>query len=126
MTGEKRIPYPPFEEHGLWRIVFDSVTVAALNMREASPSNPATEPLELLANAEYPPDTSATRNGATYRSLAYVSHRFGMDRDQRNRWYEVARALPLSQAHVGIIVARLNERDAAIADLENMLQGGES
>jgi hypothetical protein len=123
---ENRVAYPPFEEHGLWRIVFDSVTVAALNMREGSPDDPASEPLELLAYAEYPTGTAATRNGATYRSLAYVSHRFGMDREQRNRWYEVARALPLSQAHVGIIVARLNQRDQAIAGLEQMLQGGES
>jgi hypothetical protein len=125
MTGEKRIPYPPFEEHGLWRIAFESVCNAALHMREASPDDPASEPLELLANAEYPEDTAATRKGATYRSLAYVAYRFGMDREQRNRWYEVARALPLSQAHIGIIVARLNERDQAIADLERMLQGGQ-
>jgi hypothetical protein len=125
MTGEKRVPYPPFKEHGLWRIVFESVTVAALRTRDDTPDDPASEPLELLANAEYPPDTAATRNGATYRSLAYVAHRFNMDRDQRNRWYEIAHALPLSQAHVGIIIARLNERDQAIAGLERMLQGGD-
>lgn len=76
------------------------------------------EPLEYLAEAAYPGDNAAVREGASYKSLAYIAHRMGMSEYERKRWYTIAERLPLSQAHAAIIIARLNERDKLYADLD--------
>jgi hypothetical protein len=120
--NEKSVAYPPNDpNHPLWGSLYECVTASALRARRRYPHDPALEPVEYLANAPYPDNTSATRKGASYRSLAYVAHRLGMSDEERKRWYVAARELPLSQAHFGTIIARLNERDAAISGLEEML-----
>jgi len=50
--------------------------------------------------------------GASYKQLAAIGHRFGMDKAQRLRWYEVARSVPLSEAHAHHILSSAQE-DAA-------------
>ena len=113
MSYEQRIDYPGlhFQES-----LFDAV------VREASQHRGGKqwEPLEYLAGAKYPGDCAAVRQGATYKSLAYVAHRLGMNSDERQRWYRIAQRFGFSQAHVGIIIARLNERDAIFSDLDKM------
>lgn len=51
--------------------------------------------------------------GATFKSLAALGHRAGMDGRTRSRWYEVAQAVPLSQRHCGHIHKRLQEQEDA-------------
>jgi hypothetical protein len=50
--------------------------------------------------------------GATWKSAAAVAHRAGMTTEQRYRWYEICRAIPASQRHIGHILGRLQERAA--------------
>jgi hypothetical protein len=50
--------------------------------------------------------------GATYKTLAAIGHRVGMDAAQRGRWYEVCEAIPLSQRHAGHIMSKI-KREAA-------------
>lgn len=50
--------------------------------------------------------------GATYRSLAAISHTVGMSKAERVQWYRVAESVPLSQRHAGHILSRL-KREAA-------------
>jgi hypothetical protein len=50
--------------------------------------------------------------GATYNQLAYIAHLANMTKPQRTRWYEICRAVPLSQRHAGHIFSRLQERAA--------------
>jgi hypothetical protein len=51
--------------------------------------------------------------GATYRQLAYVAHLAGLSREERSRWYEICRSIPLSQRHAGHLITRLKESRAA-------------
>ncbi len=65
--------------------------------------------------AEPETDPSA-RRGATYKQLAYVGHRAGMDAQERAEWYAIAETLGLTQRHVGHIIARapdIREQDLA-------------
>jgi hypothetical protein len=52
-------------------------------------------------------------HGATFRSTAYAAHLAGFSDSERLRWYEVASSVPLSQRHMGHIIARLQESKAA-------------
>jgi hypothetical protein len=51
--------------------------------------------------------------GATFKSLAALGHKAGMDGKTRSGWYEVAQAIPLSQRHCGYIHKRLAEQEDA-------------
>jgi len=50
--------------------------------------------------------------GASYRQLAAIGHRVGMSGSERAQWYDIARAIPLSQRHVGHILGRLKRQAA--------------
>jgi hypothetical protein len=45
--------------------------------------------------------------GATYRSLAALAYRANMSKMERVQWYRIAESIPLSQRHVGHLMARL-------------------
>jgi len=51
--------------------------------------------------------------GASYKQLAAIGHRFGMDKAQRQRWYEVARSVPLSEQPARHILSGLQKEAAA-------------
>lgn len=112
-----RTQYPnPFST--VWEDMFYQVATEASKHRGGKPF----EPLEYLAGATYPGHTASVREGPTYKSLAYLAHRFSMNEDERKRWYNIASRLYLSQAHVSAIIARLDERDKMFEGLESMLQ----
>jgi hypothetical protein len=50
--------------------------------------------------------------GATYKSLAAIGHRVGMDKGERSQWYRIAERMPLSQRHAGHILAVLQGQAA--------------
>jgi hypothetical protein len=117
-----RIDYPRNE---VWESVFYRTIELALDSlgRVIPEKRHAWEPIEYLEGAEYPGDCVAVREGATYKSLAHVAHRFGVDDDDRQTWYRITKRLCLSQAHVGCIIARLNERDKLFAELDQLVTG---
>lgn len=47
--------------------------------------------------------------GATYKQLAYIGHLMGMGTEERSRWYEVAREIPLSHSHAGHIIEEIED-----------------
>lgn len=116
-----RINYPREE---VWEAVFYQTIELALDrphLMLIPERRHILEPLEYLEGAEYPGDCAAVREGATYKSLAYVAHRFGFDERDRQTWYSIAKRLCLSQAHVGCIIARLNERDELFTELDQLV-----
>ena len=57
---------------------------------------------------------SKQERGASFKQLAYIAHLSGFSGEERLRWYELARSIPLSEAHAGHLIARLKqEREAA-------------
>ena len=65
--------------------------------------------LEMLEGCEPPPmQTGAwAQRGASYKKLAAVGHMVGLSKSERVKWYRVAEHVPLSDRHVGHILARL-------------------
>jgi hypothetical protein len=49
------------------------------------------------------------RRGASYKQLALIGHLVGLSKEERVRWYELARFLPLSEAHANHIIKRLKD-----------------
>jgi len=47
--------------------------------------------------------------GASYKQLAAIGHRFGMSKAERQRWYEVARSIPLSDQHAHHLLGKLQK-----------------
>jgi len=116
-----RVNYPRNET---WEDVFNRTTELALDScgRVIPEKKRLWEPIELLEGATYPGDCAAAREGATYKPLAYVAHRLGMDDDDRKVWYSIAQKLCLSQAHVGCIIARINDREELFSDLDRLVE----
>ena len=48
--------------------------------------------------------------GASYKQLAAIGHKVGMDVKERSRWYRVAESIPLSGRHAGHIISKLKRR----------------
>lgn len=114
---KQRTQYPnPFSS--VWEDMFYEVAEEALRHR----GKKMFEPLEYLADVTYPGPVDSVRVGPTYKSLAFIAHRLGMDDDERKGWYRVASRLYLSQAHVSAIISRLDERDDMFVGLEGMLK----
>ena len=70
--------------------------------------------LEMLEGCEPPPmQTGAwAQRGASYKKLAAVGHMAGLGKSERVKWYRVAEHVPLSDRHVGHILAQLKRRAA--------------
>jgi len=115
-----RVNYP---RHETWEDVFDRTTELALDSygRVIPEKKSLWEPIELLEGATFPGDCAAAREGATYKSLAYGAHRLSMDDEDRKAWYGISQRLCLSQAHIGCIIARINEREELFADLDRLV-----
>jgi hypothetical protein len=102
-----RVPFDQFA-------IFEVVTDRAVTMADA-----VAEPFGYLLRqvADCQPERSGTlhdqqRRGASYKSLAAIGHRVGMDKAERVHWYRIAETVPLSQRHAGHILSKL-QRAAA-------------
>jgi hypothetical protein len=51
--------------------------------------------------------------GATYKQLAYIAHLVPCNKEQRVRWYEICRSIPLAEAHASHIISSLKCQAAA-------------
>ena len=114
----ERIPFPHLYYSHVWEKLFYEIAEDASRHR----GGVHLAPLEYLVGAEYPGPTASVMQGPTYKSLAYVGHRFEMDAEERQRWYNVAARLSLSQAHIGCIIAALDQSERMMAGLEEMLR----
>lgn len=111
-TSTRRSPAPPppstpripFDE----RADFDQLTRRALLMADELP--------EVFARLLYalrdsdPSDLNETsmERGASFKQLAFIAHRAGMSKDERVRWYEIAKDVPLAEGHAGHLIVHRN------------------
>jgi hypothetical protein len=105
-AGE-RVPFDRFAD-------FEILTDRALSMAEA-----VAEPYGYLLRqaadccpAEDGPLYNQQRRGASYKSLAAIGHAVDMSKGEREQWYRIAEAIPLSQRHAGHILSRLKRQAA--------------
>ena len=106
-------PRVPFEDAFEVAGSFDDLTRQAVEMAERV-DEPYARLLRLLSDCRDVGETGGPvyrqqHQGATWKSAAAVAHRVGMTTEQRYRWYEICRALPLSQRHAGHILGKLKE-----------------
>ncbi len=98
--GSPRVDYPDGAD-------FSLSTARALNLAgEVGP--PYARLLRLLSDC-FPSENPAENVGASYKQLAYAAHLAGLSKPERTRFYEIARELPMSGAHVGHIIERLSK-----------------
>jgi len=92
----RRVPYVHADE-------FVTLTERALSVGRHA-EEPHRSVLALLIDC--PADRGHDR-GAAYEQLAAIAHAAGMSKQERARWYEVARCVPLSEKHASHIIERL-------------------
>jgi hypothetical protein len=93
---------------------FERLTLRALNMSEEVEEVYA-RLLRLLADcfeSYEPPLSGQQQRGATYRSIAALCHRAGMTKAERTRFYRICEDVPLSQRHIGHMLAKLQRKAA--------------
>src|SRR4051812_9045484 len=90
---------------------FDALTRDALILADSLPE-PYASALRLLrdcTSSYFGLQADQQQRGATYKQLAAIGHRVGMDKGERVRWYRIAESIPLSRRHAGHIFSRMPE-----------------
>jgi hypothetical protein len=119
-----RIIYPhPEEIYRFLERLFDEATDRALGASRTYDEEKIADLLGMLAGATYPDDPQSSE-GATYKSLAHVAHLYGLTKEQRSKWYDVAKSIPLSQAHVSYITNNVRGRNRLLEEAESLLGKG--
>ena len=99
------MPYP----EGVGVAGFDALTLRALQMARDLPE-PFAALLRLLRDCcgeRHGRSYNQQQQGASYKALALAAHRAGLTAAERRRWYRISESIPLSQRHVGHVLARL-------------------
>jgi hypothetical protein len=111
-TETERVPY----DHQLGDAdEFVKLTLRAISVGQRS-EEPYRSVLALLFDCpahEHGRPVLRQCRGASYRQLALIAHRLGWSKSERVRWYDLARAIPLSEAHASHLIDRLKETNAA-------------
>jgi hypothetical protein len=124
MTDKARIEYPdPYELYRFLESSFDRSTEKALELSRHYHDEDIRDLLMMIEGAVYP-DNPQSWEGASFKSLAYVAHQYGLSSEQRQVWYEVAKSVPLSQAHVSYITRNVQGRNDLISGVESMIEEG--
>ena len=125
MNDKARVKYPRLEDlHRFYESAFDSSVESALTLVkvcEEQGEQKLADLLYMLEGALYPGDQQAME-GATFKSLAYVSHLYGLSHEERQKLYIVAEELPLSQAHLSYITRNIHARNQIFSDLDEMVK----
>jgi len=108
-SESERVPFEEFADH-------DALTDRAVTMADAV-AEPFATLLRTLSGCygvEGEPSGlyEQQRRGASYKSLAAIGHRVGMDKAERIQWYAICEAIPLSQRHASHMFAHVQERAA--------------
>jgi hypothetical protein len=90
---------------------FEDLTVEALSFAETA-GEPYAGVLALLWDCEEASASDAVlyrqqKRGCSYKQLAAIAYRVGMTKQQRQEWYAIAEAIPLSMRHASHILSRL-------------------
>lgn len=109
-------PRVPFEDAFDRAAGFDDLTRQALAVADDAPAIYG-RLLLLLLDCYDVGETGGViyrqqHQGATYKQLAAIGHRAGMDKAERTQWYRIAESVPLSQRHAGHILGRLHQEAA--------------
>lgn len=117
-----RIAYPdPEELYIFFENKFVETIDKARELSEVHQDDKIRDLLEMIEGAVFMGDHQCTE-GATYKSLAFVAHQYGLSDQERQGWYRVAKWLPLSQAHVSYITRNTIERNQIFSDLNRMTE----
>ncbi len=120
-----RVIYPhPEEVFRFLERLFDEATDRALGASRTYDEEKIADLLGMLSGATYPDDPQSSE-GATYKSLAHVAHLYGLTKEQRSEWYDVAKSIPLSQAHVSYIIRNVQERNSMFSEVDRMVSNKE-
>ncbi len=136
MSNNAKIPYPdPEDLEEFYRSMFRLSSVRALNLYENLIEDEAIRELHgedldkvcdllsLLTGAEYREDKQS-REGASYKSLAYVAHLYGLSDGERRLWYQAGESIPLSQGHVSYLINNVQGRNRLLEEAESLLGKG--
>ena len=107
-TYSERIPY---SEELAYIDDHIELTRRALSIGQRQPE-PYKSVLRLLIDhisVEHGRGNLKQSRGASYKQLAYVCHLAGMSKIERSGFYELARAVPLSESHAAHLISRLKE-----------------
>jgi hypothetical protein len=109
-------PRVPFEAAFDRAGSFDELTRRAVAVADGAPAIYG-RLLLLLADCHEAPENAGPAHrqqhqGATYKQLAAIGHRAGMDKPERTQWYALCESIPLSQRHAGHILGRLQQEAA--------------
>lgn len=118
-----RINYPhPEEVYRFLERIFDEATERALEASRIYGDKDIADLLGMLEGVVYPDDIQSSE-GASFKSLAYVAHLYGLTKEQRSEWYDVAKSIPLSQAHISYITRNVQERNRIFSEMDQMVKG---
>ncbi len=73
-----------------------------------------------LAGAEYQGDQQS-KEGASFKSLAYVAHLYGLSDEERRLWYQAGENIPLSQGHVSYLIKNVKDRNSMFSEVDEMV-----
>ncbi len=99
----------PFDESLGYVDEFVTLTMRALSVGQHA-EDPFRCVLALLVDCpahDHGRAAARQERGATYRQLAAIAHAVRMSGAERCRWYEIARCVPLSEAHASHILSKL-------------------
>jgi len=115
-----RINYPhPEEVYRFLERLFDESTERALEASRIYGDKDIADLLGMLEGIVYPDDMQSSE-GASFKSLAYVAHLYGLTKEQRSEWYDVAKLIPLSQGHVSYITRNVKVRNSMFSEVDEM------
>ena len=136
MSSNEKIAYPePEELEDFYKKMFELSSERALNLSENLKGDE--EMLELcdgnlericgllalMAGAEYKGERQS-KEGASYRSLAYVAHLYGLTDEERRLWYQAGKNVPFSQGHVAYLINNVQDRNRLLEEAESLLGKG--
>lgn len=117
-----RIQYPdPGKMYLFLEREYNESTKRALEVSRNHTNEKISDLLGILEFAVFTGD-GQTIEGATYKSLAFLAHQYGLDNDKRRELYEIAKNIPLSQSHVSFMTKVTMERNQLHSDLEKMMK----
>jgi hypothetical protein len=76
--------------------------------------------LSFMMGAEYQGDKQS-KEGASYKSLAYVAHLYGLTDEERRIWYQAGSSIPLSQGHVSYLIHNVQDRNSMFSEVDEMV-----
>lgn len=131
-----KVNYPDPEElekfyRGMFRLSSEGALNLAENLREDEYMRELHEAevdrvcdlLTLLTGAVYQGDKQS-RDGASYKSLSYVAHLYGLSDGERRLWYQAGESIPLSQGHVSYLINNVQGRNRLLEGAESLLGKG--